>query len=165
MLSAAIENAINEQINNEFCASYLYLSMSAYCERKNFSGFAAWLRLQSQEETTHGMKLFDFVRDCDGKIVLREIAAPQSDFDSILSLFEKVLEHEIKVTQCINQLFELAHNEKAFVVQAHLQWFLLEQIEEENTSRDIVEKLRLIGNDVASLLALDRELGTLDTGK
>ena len=108
MLSTAIENAVNEQINNEFYASYLYLSMSAYCERKNFSGFASWLRLQSEEETTHGMKLLDFVRDCDGTIVLREIAAPPLDFDSILSLFEKVLEHEMKVTQCINQLCELA---------------------------------------------------------
>ncbi len=160
MVSQILQDAINDQINNEFYASYLYLSMSVYCEKRNLSGLAGWLKMQSAEETGHGMKLFDFLMDCDGTVVLKGIAQPPTQFDSILSLFEQACEHEKKVTTLINELYELAIQEKAFAVQTHLQWFVTEQVEEEKTSSDIVAKLKLIGDDVASLLALDRELGS-----
>ena len=160
MISQKLENAINEQINNEFYASYLYLSMSAYCDRKNLSGFASWMRFQSQEETGHAMRLFDFLSDCEGVIKLQGIDAAPTEFDSILALCEKAHQHELKVSQRINALYALAIEEKAFAVQTHLHWFLTEQVEEEKTSADIVAKLKLINDDVASLLALDRELGS-----
>jgi len=160
MISQELENAINKQINNEFYASYLYLSMSSYCDQKNLSGFATWMRLQSEEETGHAMKLLDFLSDCNGKVVLQGIDKPPVDFDSILRMSEQALGHEKMVTQRINDLYELAIKEKAFAVQTHLQWFLTEQVEEEKSAGDIVAKLKLIGNDVASLLALDAELGS-----
>ncbi len=160
MLGKVLVDAINDQINNEFYASYLYLSMSAFCESINFSGFASWLNMQSVEETGHGMRLYNFLIDCDEKIVLKAIKAPPSEYASLLSLFEEVLSHEMHVTKCINNLYGLAQKENAFVVQTHLQWFLTEQVEGENTSRNIVEKLKLIDTDVTSLLALDRELGS-----
>ncbi len=165
MMKKVLVDAINDQINNEFYASYLYLSMSAYCEGINFSGFASWLNMQSVEETGHGMKLYNFLIDCDEKIVLKEIKAPPSEYPSLLALFEQVLSHEMHVTKSINALYNIAHKENAFAVQAHLQWFLTEQIEEENTSRNIVEKLKLIDTDVASLLALDRELESRTTAE
>ena len=160
MISKKLENAINEQINNEFYASYLYLSMSAYCDRQNLSGFGQWMRLQSQEETGHAMKLFDFLADCNGTVKLKGISTPPVEFDSILSLCEEAYRHELKVSQRINALYALAQKENAFAVQTHLHWFLTEQVEEEKTSGDIVAKLKLTGDDVASLLALDRELGS-----
>ena len=158
MVSEALENAINDQINNEFYASYLYLSMSAYCDRQSLSGFANWMRLQSQEETGHAMKLFDFLADSNGTVRLKGIPEPPVEFDSILSLAKEVLKHEIKVSSRINDLYELALKENAFSVQTHLHWFLTEQVEEEKSAGDFVAKLELIGNDVASLLALDREV-------
>ena len=162
MLSKKLENAMNDQINNEFYASYLYLSMSAYCDRQNLSGLAKWMRLQSQEETGHAMKLFDFLADCNKTIKLGGIAAPPIEFKSILHLFEQAYQHEVKVSKRINALYELTIEEKAFAVQTHLDWFLTEQVEEEKTAGDIVAKLKLIKDDVASLLALDRDLGERD---
>ena len=160
MISEKLENAVNEQINNEFYASYLYLSMSAFCDRQSLSGFANWMRLQSQEETGHAMKLFDFLSDCNGTVRLSGIAAPPVEFDSILALCDQAYHHELKVSERINALYALAIKENAFALQTHLHWFLIEQVEEEKTSGDIVAKLRLIKDDVASLLALDRELGS-----
>ena len=162
MISKKLETAINDQINNEFYASYLYLSMSAYCDRQNLSGFAHWMRLQSQEETGHAMRLFDFLADCNGKIALKGINTPPTEFNSILALCEQTYQHELKVSKRINALYELAIKEKAFAVQTHLHWFLTEQVEEEKTAGDIVAKLKLIKDDVASLLALDGELARRD---
>ena len=159
MISKDLEKAINNQINNEFYASYLYLSMSSYCDQQSLSGFANWMRLQSQEETAHAMRLFDFLSDCNNKVVLKGIKEPPVDFDSILDMSEQALGHEEMVTKRINELYELALKENAFAVQTHLQWFITEQVEEEKSAGDIVAKLRLIGNDIASLLALDGELG------
>lgn len=164
MFSDELENAINEQIDREFYASHLYLSMSAFCEHENWSGFGSWLRLQSAEETTHGMKLFDFMLDCDKRVVLGGMEQPPDEYESLLAVFEQALRHEVMVSTRINALYDLASQEKAFAVQSHLQWFVLEQVEEEKTARDIVAKLKLIGNDVASLLAYDRELGARTLG-
>ena len=162
MISKKLETAINDQINNEFYASYLYLSMSAYCDRQNLSGFAQWMRLQSQEETGHAMRLFDFLADCGGTIALKGIGSPAIEFDSILKLCEQAYQHELKVSKRINELYELAIKEKAFAVQTHLHWFLTEQVEEEKAAGDVVAKLKLIDDDVASLLALDGELAQRD---
>src|SRR5918997_7192071 len=159
-MNARVVEAINGQINSELVASYSYLGMSTWCERQKFTGAARWLRLQSQEEYMHAMKLLDFLlaRDCD--VQLRVIQAPHSPFSSLLDVFERALEQEQEVSHQIDALYEIAFTEKAFAAVAELQWFLTEQVEEEKTGREIVAKFKLVGSDPASLLDMDRELGT-----
>ncbi|OHB81325.1 MAG: hypothetical protein A2W31_09465 [Planctomycetes bacterium RBG_16_64_10] len=159
MLSQVMQDAINEQINNEMYASYFYLAMSAYCDQQQFTGCASWLRLQSQEEYSHAMKLFDFLIARGGKVVLQAIRQPPADFPSLPAVFDQVLDHEQSVTACIDGLYELALKEKAFSALVELEWFVTEQVEEEKTAREIVHKFRLVKDDPASLLDLDRELG------
>lgn len=159
-ITPKMQDAINEQINIEFMSSYAYLSMSAWCERASFSGSAAWMRSQSQEEKEHAMKLYEFLADRDAKIELRPIPAPTVDFASLREVFEMALKNEEDVSASINKLYELALEEKAYATAAELQWFLTEQVEEEKTARLILRKFDLIGNDGPALLDLDRELGT-----
>lgn len=165
IISATIQNAINEQIKREFTASYLYLSMSAYCDRENFSGFARWFRLQSQEEYGHGMKLFDFLSQSNGEVELGAIDAPANQWGSILRVFEDALKSEEGTSTHLHDLYELAGKERAYAVQVQLQWFLTEQIEEENTTRNILSKLRLIESNPAALLELDRQMGQRTTSE
>jgi ferritin len=159
MMNQRVVEAINRQINSELSASYSYLAMSVWCERRKFVGASRWLRLQSQEEHMHAMKLLDFLlaRGCD--VELRQIDEPQLIFTSLLDVFERGLEQEQQVSKQIDTLYEIAFTEKAFAAVAELQWFLTEQVEEENTGREIVTKLKMVGNDAASLLDMDRELG------
>jgi ferritin len=158
-MTGPVVDAINQQINSELSASYSYLAMSAWCERQKFTGAARWLRLQSQEEYMHAMKLFDFLlaRDCDAE--LREIHAPDYPYRSLLDVFERGLKQEEEVSRQIDSLYEIAFQEKAFAAVAELQWFLTEQVEEEKTAREIVTKLTMVGSDPASILDMDRELG------
>lgn len=158
-MTNTVLQAINNQINSELSASYSYLAMAAYCERQKFVGAAKWLRLQSQEENLHAMKLFEFVLARDGDVQLMAIPEPQRAFGSLASVFEKALAQEQEVSKQIDALYELAFKEKVFAAMAELQWFLTEQVEEEKTAREIVAKFKLIGNDPASLLDMDRELG------
>lgn len=160
MLNETMQEAINQQINNELFGMYSYLSMSAYCEYKLFRGCAHWMRLQSQEEYAHAMRLYDFLIARQGRVKLRPIAQPQIDFASVPEVFQKALEQEQEVTQQINSLYELAFKEKAFAALVELEWFINEQVEEEKTARDIVAKFQLVKDDPAALLDLDRELGT-----
>ena len=159
-MNARVVEAINQQVNSELVASYTYLAMSAWCERQKFVGAARWLRLQSQEEYMHAMKLFDFLlaRDCD--VELKAVGEPRQKFKSIAEVFEQALHHEQEVSRQIDSLYEIAFREKAFAAVAELQWFLTEQVEEEKTGREIVAKFRMVGNDPASLLDMDRELGS-----
>lgn len=159
-MHSRVVEAINKQINSELSASYSYLAMSAYCARQKFTGAARWLRLQSQEEYMHAMKLFDFVLARDEKVELSAIERPRIEFDSVAEVFERALEQEQHVSSQIDSLYEIAFAEKAFAAVAELQWFLTEQVEEEKTGREIVAKFKMIGGDPASLLDLDRELGT-----
>jgi ferritin len=152
-------DAINEQINEELSASYAYLAMSAYCERHAFRGSAKWLRLQSQEEYGHAMKLFDFMLARNGNVELKAMHQPKMKFASLIEVFEQALEQEQEVSARIDALYELAFREKAYAATVELQWFLMEQVEEEKTAREIVAKLHLVRNDPASLLDIDRELG------
>jgi ferritin len=159
-MHANVVTAINRQINSELSASYSYLGMSAYCERQKFTGAARWLRLQSQEEHMHAMKLFDFVLARDEKVELTAIEQPRQDFASVAEVFERALLQEQEVSRQIDTLYETAFKEKAFAAVAELQWFLTEQVEEEKTAREIVAKFKLVGNDPSSLLDLDRDLGS-----
>jgi ferritin len=159
-MHARVVEAINQQINSELSASYSYLAMSAWCERQKFTGAARWLRMQSQEEYMHAMKLFDFVLARDAEVTLKPLEEPRQAFKSLADVFERALEQEQAVSGQIDALYETAFKEKAFAAVAELQWFLTEQVEEEKTGREIVAKFKLIGNDPASLLDMDRELGS-----
>ena len=158
-MNSRVVEAINRQINSELSASYSYLGMSAWCERQKLTGAARWLRLQSQEEYLHAMKLFDFLLARDKDVDLRPIPPPELPFRSLLDVFERALAQEQEVTRQIDALYETAFQEKAFAAVAELQWFLTEQVEEEKTGREVVTKLRMIGDDAASILDMDRELG------
>ena len=159
-MNARVVEAINRQINSEMVASYTYLAMSAWCDRQKFVGAARWLRLQSQEEYMHAMKLLDFLlaRDCD--LDLQTVDGPPQKFKSVADVFEQALQNEQEVSRQIDALYEIAFREKAFSAVAELQWFLTEQVEEERTGREIVAKFKMVGSDPSSLLDLDRELGS-----
>ncbi len=159
-LSRTIEEALNRHINEEFYSSYLYLSMSAYCDSLDLPGFAHWLRVQSQEEYAHAMNLFNFVQTRQGRVALYPINQPTIEFGSALDVMQLTLEHERAVSQMINRLYELALQENDYPTQVHLQAFITEQIEEEKTSGDLVAKLKMIGDSSSDLLLLDRELST-----
>jgi ferritin len=154
-----MEAALNSQINAELYSSYLYLSMSAYCDSQNLAGMANWMRIQAQEEHTHAMKFFDFVNERDGRVLLTQIEAPKTEWTSPLDVFEETLAHEQKVTGLINDLVDLSLEEKDHASNTFLQWFVTEQVEEEATAKTILDKLKLIGDNPVALYMLDGELG------
>lgn len=164
MLSPTLQAALNDQITNEFHAAYLYLSMAGYFQAANLTGFAHWMTLQREEEVAHGMKIFDFVHDRGGRVALQALPAPPPDFESPLDVMQQALAHERAVTASINELYELAVKERDYPTQALLQWFIIEQVEEENSAQTIVEQLAMIGSDRAALLILDREFGARSPG-
>jgi len=159
MLSKKMEKAINQQINAELFSAYLYLSMATYFESISLGGFANWMRQQVQEELFHAMKMFDFVCERGGRVILQTIDGPPSKWTSPLAAFENVLSHEQKVTGLINDLVNLAHEERDHATNIFLQWFVSEQVEEEATAGTLVDKLKLIGKDANGLFMLDTELG------
>jgi ferritin len=159
MLSQVMQDAINEQINNELFSSYSYLSMAAWCEHSQFVGCAHWLRLQSEEERGHAMRLHDFLIARNCRVVFQSITQPEIDFESVVEVFEKALSQEQKVTSQIDGLYELAFKEKAFAALVELEWFITEQVEEEKTAHEVVHKLHMVAGDPASLLDMDRDLG------
>ena len=159
MLTETMQDSLNEHINREFYSSYLYLSMSAYCESINFSGFAHWLRVQSHEEMAHALKLFDLINDREGRVILQPVGQPPLEFQSLLDVMEQTLAHERDVTELIHHLYELAVKEEDYATQVSLQWFITEQVEEEKAASDIVEQLKMVGDQADALLLLDRQVG------
>ncbi|RLC79218.1 MAG: ferritin, partial [Chloroflexi bacterium] len=156
MLNQQIQDALNEQIKNELYSAYLYLSMAAYCESVNMPGMAHWMRMQELEERMHALKMFDFVNERGGRVVLQAIDQPPAEFKSLLDVFEKTLAHEQKVTAMINDLYALAVQEKDYASQIFLQWFVTEQVEEEDSVGQVIETLKMIGDSRQGLLMLDR---------
>ena len=159
MLNSTVQNAINEQIKNELYSAYLYLSMSAHFEAANLPGIAKWMRIQSNEEVAHAMKFFDYVNDRGGRVTLKAIDQPPSEWSTALAVFEQVLEHEQKVTGMIHSLFALATKENDYPTQVLLHWYIDEQVEEEKNASVIVEQIRMIGDHPNALLMLDHRLG------
>jgi ferritin len=160
MINQTIQDALNEQIKHELESAYLYLSMAAYFESVNLQGFAHWMRLQHQEETAHGMKLFNYLNDRGGRVRLQAIAQPQTDFASSLEVFEQALTHEQKVTALINNLYDLAIKHNDHATQIHLQWFITEQVEEEKNAQDVVDKLKMAADHPGALFLLDQQLAS-----
>lgn len=160
MLSKKMQDLMNSQVQAEFYSAQLYLAMSAYSQAENFKGFAQWLKVQYEEETSHGMKFLHHIQERGGKVELKTLEAPPSNFGSMLKLFETVLAHEQKVTALINNLYEAAVKEKDYASQIFLQWFVNEQVEEEANASEIVALLKMVGDkSVGGLFQLDHQLG------
>ena len=158
-LEKNVLKAINEQVNKELFSSYLYLSMSAYCESEGFPGCAKWLKVQSNEESEHGMKLYHFVHERGGRVELEAIDKPKTDFKGLSQLFAQVLEHEQKVSASITALYETAMKFNDYPTQIMLQWFITEQVEEEKNANEIIDLLKKVGDSPVSLMMFDRQLG------
>lgn len=159
MIKESVLNLLNKQINEELYSSYLYLSMSAYFSSINLNGFAKWMRIQSQEENNHAMKIYDYVLQRDGKVTLTKIKDPKAVWKSPLDAFQDTLKHEQHISNCINDIVNLAIKEKDHATNQFFQWFVTEQVEEEANARAIVDKLKMIGDTKSGLFMLDRELG------
>jgi len=158
MLKKKMLKALNNQINAEMYSSYLYLSMESYFQSVSLSGFASWMRGQVQEELFHAMKFYDYVNERGGKVALDTIHKPDSNWKTPLAAFEHILEHEQLVTGLINDLMDLAIAEQDHATRIFLQWFVSEQVEEEATVGEVVDKLRLIKDDSSGLFLLDAEM-------
>ncbi len=160
MMDVKIEQALNAQINLEFSASYSYLAMALYMDAKHLSGFASWMIKQSDEERAHGRRLLRYMLDRSGNVELESVPKPQVEYGSINEVFEMSLEQEKSNTVSINKLYALARDLNDYATQAHLQWFLDEQVEEEKSILDILGRLELAGDDKTALLILDEYLGS-----
>jgi len=158
VIKEKVAKAINKQINAELYSSYLYLSMAAHFAALNLKGFANWFSVQAKEENTHAMKFYEYIIERGAKVILTEIASPDTKWSSPLAAFKDVYAHELKVTELINGLVKLAKEEDDYATEVLLYWYVNEQVEEEANPKAIVEKLEIIGDSVAGLAILDKEL-------
>lgn len=158
MLNKRLEEAINAQINAELWSAYLYLSMSAYCHETGHTGMANWFAVQFKEEQDHAQIFFNYIVSRGGRVKLAPIAEVPTEWDSVLAAFENTLEHERKVTALINNLYAIATEEKDYATQSKLQWFIDEQVEEEENAQEIINKLRLVQGNGYGLYMIDQEL-------
>ena len=159
MITKKMQEALNDQINAEFYSAYLYLSMEAYFQSVNLPGFANWMRAQTQEELMHAMKIYDFVNERGGRVNLKEIAQPPAKWKSPLAVFQAAYKHEQMVTGLINSLVNLAIKEKDHATSTFLQWFVSEQVEEEASADQVVQKLKMTDEAPGGRFLIDRELG------
>jgi ferritin len=159
MLSQKMQDALNLQLNAELYSGYMYLSMSSYFKSINLDGFAVWMHAQAQEELMHAMKFYDYIIQRGGRVLLARVDAPPSAWPSPLAVFEATLAHERKVTGLINDLVEVALSERDHATQIFLQWFVTEQVEEEESVGGVLEQLKLMGEATGGLFMMDRELG------
>ena len=159
MISQTMQDAINEQINKELFSSYLYLSMAAFFASKNLAGFSKWMHVQAGEEREHAMKLYEHLEDRGGRVLLKAIAAPKTEWTSNVEVFKEAAAHEAMITASIHALYETALQEKDYPAQVLLQWFISEQVEEEKNAADILADLGLIEERGTAVLMLDKQLG------
>lgn len=165
MLNQELENALNKQLNNELWSSYLYLSMSYDMNNIGFAGAAKWFMLQSQEETLHAQKLANHILSLHGRVRLSPIAEVRQDWGSIKAAIEDTLLHEKQITAHIHKLYETAKELKQYPTVVMLEWYITEQVQEEQTPRDLLESINMIGDNAAAMYMLDQQLGqrALDT--
>lgn len=158
MLDKQIEDALNQQVNREFYSAYLYYAMASYFESMSLKGFGHWMRVQALEELTHTHKFSYYILERGGKPILRPIDAPPSTWDSPLKAFESTYEHEVEVTRRVNELMALSFEKHDYATQNFLQWFVGEQVEEEASVDEVVQKLKLVDNAEGGILLLDQDL-------
>jgi ferritin len=158
MISKTMQDALNAQINLEQGSAQLYLAMSAHCEARSFRGFAHWLKVQAGEETAHALKLVEFLLHRQGKLELRPLPAPPTDFGGVIEVFERTLEHEKGISARIHALFEQARSEKDYASEMALQWFVSEQVEEESQVQQVVDHLHAVGDKGGGIWFLDSRM-------
>jgi ferritin len=158
ILSENMQEALNNQMNAELYSSYLYLSMAAYYRSIDLQGFAHWMHCQAKEELFHGIKLYNFINERGGKAIMKPIEGPPTEWNSPSAPIEHAYNHELKVTGLINDLVNLAIEEKDHATNNFLQWFVKEQVEEEASADEVVKKLKLTGGEGNGLFMLDQEL-------
>jgi ferritin len=159
-INKKVEEVLNKQVNAEFWSAYLYLSMAAWCESKGFKGFANWMRVQFHEETTHALKIYNFILERAGEVKLQPIAEVKTSWDSLLKIMEETYEHECKVTALINNCYEVSLAEKDYATSTMLQWFIDEQVEEESNALEIIDVLKITGEKSGGVFYLDKKLGS-----
>ncbi|MCT4614400.1 MAG: ferritin [Marinifilaceae bacterium] len=159
-ISKKVEDILNKQINAEFWSAYLYLSMANYFESEGMAGFANWMKVQFQEETSHAIKMLDYVNERGGRVILEPIAAVETDWDSVLSIFEETYKHEQHVTSLINNCVDVAIEEKDHASVNFLKWFVDEQVEEEASVSEIIDQLKMFGCQGNGLYMMDKEFRT-----
>ena len=160
VISEKIQNILNEQINKEFYSAYLYLAMSAHFDEMGLKGFADWTKVQAREEVDHGMILFDYIIDRQGRVSLRQIEMPEENFGNPLEVFEKIYAHEKYVTDSINCVANMTDEECDLTTRYFINWYISEQVEEEANVDEIIKKLKMFGSEKAALYHLDKELGS-----
>jgi len=151
---------LNEQVRKELYSAYLYMSMAPYFDSLKLKGFAHWMKVQAEEESSHAMKIYDYLNSRGERVIFESIDKPPSDFKSPVDVFEKTLEHEKKVTKSIGNLFNLSKEKNDSDAGSFLQWFVNEQVEEERNVLTILEKLKEIRGNEQLILMLDKELGS-----
>jgi len=164
MINKKINNIFNRQINEEIFSSYLYLSMAAYFDSLSLTGFSHWFKLQAQEEMFHAMKLYNHIIERDGIVELKALKDPDIKWESPIKAFEAALKHEQHITRCINSLMDQTLEEKDYAARNLLNWFVDEQVEEEASVTEIIEKLKLTGDKGQMLYMLNKELSTRAAG-
>jgi ferritin len=158
MLDDKMQEALNFQLNRELYSAYLYLAMGAYFEEQDFPGFGNWMRVQAQEELSHAMRFYDYIVQRDGRVLLTDIEAPGTQWESPQAAFEQVYEHEQMVTGLINSLVDLALEISDHATNNFLQWFVAEQVEEEESASGVLQKVKMAGESGSGLYMLDAEL-------
>ena len=163
MISDNMTQALNEQVNREMYSAFLYMSMSAHCNQVGLKGFANWFMVQYHEEMLHAMKIYEYIQRQGSEVKLAAIQAPATTFESPLDMFTQTLAHEQFITRSINDLMELAIAEKDHASQIFLEWYVTEQVEEEENDNDIIAQLNFIKDNPQGLMMLDRELAGRQT--
>ena len=159
MISDKVRDVLNEQINKEFYSGYLYLSMSAQLKEFGLNGFASWTKIQAKEEVEHGLKIFDYLINSNSFVTLKQIKTPEFEFHGITSIFNIIYEHEQCITNSIMKIAEKAEEENDRATLNFIEWFISEQLEEEEAIRNILKRLELFGDDKIALYLMDKELG------
>lgn len=159
MLGKKLEKALNDQLNYELYSAYVYASMAAWFDSVDMPGFSSWMQIQVREEMVHVQKLFSFISERDGRVKLAQVHEPPFEWESAIAAFQNAYEHECGVSSRIHALVDMAREEKDHAVENFLQWFVTEQVEEEASTKTIVQQLKFLGEDRHALFMIDRELG------
>lgn len=158
MIQKKIENAINKQINKELFSEYLYLSMATWFAAEGLDGFENFFIVQAQEERFHAMKFYNFIKERGGRVILKKLEDPKTDFESIEEIFKLALDHEIFISNSINEIMDIAIDAKDHATKSFLNWYVDEQVEEEANMQAILDKLKMIGGKGNGILMLDKEM-------
>lgn len=159
MLNPKLQEALNAQVNAEFWSAYLYLSMGQHFEAEGMPGVANWFKIQFKEEQAHATIFMNYINQRGGRVELKAIDAVPTSWATPLDAFKDTLEHEKKVTALINDLYALAEQERDYATRDRLNWFISEQVEEEDNARQIIDKFTMVGDNGMGLYTIDQELG------